>query len=130
MGFLRRKRDPAFDDIRERFGRVAVHVDAAQRALLAAIPTARDEGVPLAQALAGFSQRLAEANGAMSSWHDERIAHEWTKCAEAVARARAEAERLRLEPVDLGFEALNARVGDVLHPLEVFADVERDLRRR
>jgi len=128
--FRRREHDPADAAIRARFAVVAGHVEAAQRALLAAIPTARDEGVQLAQALAEMARRLDAAEAVMESWRDERVAHEWTKCSDALAQARTEADRLRLEPGDLGFEVLNARVGDVLHPLETFADVERDLRRR
>lgn len=105
-------------------------VEAAQRALLAAIPTSRDPGVPLPDALQAFRARLDDAAAAMPAWRAEALMHEWTSCSEALAAARAEAERLAGEPPGLGFEALNARVGDVLHPLETFADVERTLRHR
>lgn len=128
--FRRRAPDPAVEALRRAFGRSAASVEAAQRALLAAIPTARDQGVPLAQALAAFAGHLDEARAAMDGWRDDALVHEWTKCADAIESARAEAARLRLEPGTLGFESLNARVGDVLHPLETFADVERALRRR
>jgi len=127
--FRRRPPDPALEERRARFGRVASEIDLAQRALLAAIPTSRDAGVPLAQALAEFGARLEAAGSALQDWpagiRDER----WGRCTEALARARGEAERLRLEPGSLGFEPLNERIGDVLHPLETFADVERELRR-
>lgn len=122
--FRRRERDPAAVAARAAFDAVAVHVDAAQRALLAAIPSARDPGVPLAQALAEFGKHLARATDALA-----HLNHERTKLTEALAAARAHAENLRLGPEPAGFEALNARVGDVLHPLEAFADVERALRR-
>jgi hypothetical protein len=129
-----RRRDPARDlqlsALHDAFGVVASHVDAAQRALLAAIPTSRDPGVSLGQALATFGRRLEQAEAAMEAWRDEGLVHDWTKCTEGLAEARAEAGRLRLEPADLGFEALNARVGDVLHPLDAFADAEAALRRR
>jgi hypothetical protein len=128
--FGRREPDPTVAAARAAFDQVAVHVDAAQRALLTAIPTSRDPGIPLAQALAEFGRHLARATEALEDWPGvPEGAHEGTKCSEALAAARGEAERLRLGPEPSGFEALNARVGDVLHPLEALADVERALRR-
>ena len=128
--FRRRRPDPALDEVRAAFGTVAAHVDAAQRSLLAAIPTSRDEGIPLAQALAAFNDNIGRAAAGMAAWREDRVLHEWTRCEDALRAAREEAERLRLEPRVLEFEELNGRVGDVLHPLEEFADVERALRRR
>jgi hypothetical protein len=66
----------------------------------------------------------------MAPWRDERVAHEWTKCVEGIREARAQAVALQRIDVDLTFEQLNARVGDLLYPLEAFADAERDFRRR
>jgi hypothetical protein len=108
------------------FLEAAAHLDAAQRALLSAIPTSRHAGAPLAEALARFSACLTETEAAIERWKDEPSK---AACRRAVHASRAEAERLRLHPGALEFEALNARVGDVLHHLEVFADVERALRR-
>lgn len=108
---------------------MAAALDAAQRALLAAIPTARDPGVPLAQAIAAFEEGLREAETLMPPWRTPGTQASHDRCAQALVQARREAERLRLEPGRLEFEALNARIGDVLHPLEVFADAERALRR-
>lgn len=137
MGFLRRRSGKRVRDARQvpgaaraAFDRAASAVAAAQRALLAAIPTSRDPGIPLAQALAEFGKLLDNATATLAEWRDEAPAHEWTKCATALACARREAARLRLEPGALDFEGLNARVGDVLHPLEAFAEVERAVRRR
>jgi len=129
MGLFRKRSDPEAEHVRAAFATVAGAVDAAQRGLLAAIPTARDPGVPLAQALAEFGLNLDEAARAMPGWRHDRVVHEWTSCSEAIADARAEAKRLRLEPSALDFEALNSRVGDVLHPLERFSDAERMVRR-
>jgi hypothetical protein len=136
MGFLRKRSGdliPAAtvsDGVRAAFDRVTSTVAAAQRALLAAIPTSRDPGIPLAQALAEFGKLLREAADAMPGWRGDHTVHEWTKCSDALARAQKEAASLRLEPGTLGFERLNARVGDVLHPLETFAEVERAMRKR
>ena len=69
-------------------------------------------------------------DGAMPAWRDDSVAHEWTKCSDGISESRIQAERLQKHDVELTFEQLNARVGDVLYPLEAFADAERDLRRR
>jgi hypothetical protein len=126
----RRKTEPLPPHVRSAFDAVAALVDAAQRALLAAVPTSRDPGIPLGEALGHFSRALDSLEAAMPSWRDEQVAHEWTKCSEALAEARAQAGTLRLSDDNLTFEQLNARIGDILYPLESFADVERDLRRR
>jgi hypothetical protein len=125
-----RKKQPLPERVRRGFAVAAGLVEGAQRALIAAIPTSRDPGVPLAEALDAFLERLDEIVGTMQAWQDDRVAHEWTICAKGVHEARAQAELLRAEQTELTFEQLNARVGDVLYPLEAFADVERDLRRR
>lgn len=117
--FSRGRRKPA----ESTFHRACTAIDAAQRELLSAVPTARDPGVPLAEALAGFSVGLTEAERLLDAWeHPQRA-----RCAAAIGSARAEAAQLRLSPGPLGFEALNARIGDVLHPLEVFVEIERSL---
>jgi hypothetical protein len=124
--FRRKAPDPEAQAIRAEFTAVAVEVDAAQRALLAAIPRPRDEGVPLAEALLSFDQAIARARAALEPLDDAQV---WAACGAALDEAATLAGHLRLEPAELTFEALNARVGDVLHPLEIFADVERALRR-
>lgn len=129
MALFRKRSDPEAERLRAAFAVVGGSIDAAQRGLLAAIPTARDPGVPLAQGLAEFARNLDEAEEAMPAWRHERTSEAWGACERALAEARAEAERLRLQREDLGFEDLNVRVGDVLHPLERFADAERAVRR-
>ena len=129
MRFKRRTSRPD-DPVRKGFGTVASLVDRAQRSLLDAIPTARDPGVPLREALDAFLRGLAEVETSMASWKDESVAHEWTKCSEAVAESRAAARRLMENNAELTFEQLNAQIGDVLYLLEPFVDAERSVRRR
>lgn len=112
------------------FLEVAEALDAAQRALLGAVPTSRHPGIPLGEAIASFRRRLAEAEARMPAWRRDATADVHDRCAAALDAARAEAETLAGEPGPLGFERLNARIGDVLHPLEEFAEAERALRRR
>ncbi|HVL89505.1 MAG TPA: hypothetical protein VM841_04635 [Actinomycetota bacterium] len=122
-----RRRPP--HPVLEPFLHMAAALDDAQRALLAAIPTARDDGIPLAEAIVAFERGLAETEARMPAWRTPATAAMHDECAAAIRAARVECETLRLEPETLSFEALNARIGDVLHPLEVFADTERALRR-
>lgn len=104
-------------------------LDAAQRALLAAVPTSRDEGVPLSDALAEFLAGLARADALMASWRTPATETIWLRCAEAIGVARREAETLRHADTTLGFEQLNARLGDVITPLEELADAAAEIRR-
>lgn len=130
MPFFRRRLDPARAASLAAYSEVAGCVEAAQRALLAAVPTFRDDGVPLAIALADLSAHLREVEAAMAGWRDAADPERWDRCERGLQDARDEAERLRLEPGELVFEALNGRLGDVLFHLEVFGDVERELRER
>ena len=66
----------------------------------------------------------------MQAWKHDSVAHEWTKCSEAIEEAREAAQRLKSLNVELTFEQLNAQIGDVLYPLEAFVDAESSLRRR
>lgn len=130
MALFRRRAQHEPDPSVVAFRRVAGRVDAAQRALLAAIPTPRNAGIPLGQALLDFRVALDELDLALGDWHDERVAARREACVAAVQAARTEAARLRLESGLLSFEALNARVGDILHPLGAFVEAERSMRGR
>ena len=127
---FRRRTNAQDDPLARAFALVASRIDHAQRSLLAAVPTSRDPGTPLREALSEFIRGLDAADEAMPSWNEPRVAHEWTKCSEGIAEARAAAERLLETNVQLTFEQLNAQIGDVLYPLEAFVDAERGMRRR
>ncbi len=131
---FRRKRhattDPELARARAAFDAVAVALDRAQRALLLAIPTARHPGAALGEALDAFENGLDEVERLMPSWRTSATEQSWQTCNASLHTARAEAQRLRVSPpAPTEFELLNARVGDVLEPLEDFAETERALRR-
>jgi len=84
----------------------------------------------LHEALDAFLAGLAEVESSMASWKDDSVAHEWTKCSDAIAESRAAARKLRNLDVEFTFEQLNAQIGDVLYPLEAFVEAERSVRRR
>lgn len=125
--FRRRGADPATDQIRAAFARATTHVGEAQRAMLSAIPTARDDGQPLAVAIPAAVEALDQCAGEMAAWRDPKTEAIWQTCSGAIERAREEALVLSREG-PMNFERLNARVGDVLHPLEEFVDAERLVR--
>lgn len=129
MGLFRRRRaDPQLRTARDAFLRAASELDAAQKALLAAVPTSRDEGVPLAEAIAAFLAGLDRMDAAMPSWRIAQTEESWKRCFGAMSEARVAAERLRDEPHPPGFEALNARLGEIIAPLEEFAYAALTLR--
>ncbi|MHB8513109.1 MAG: hypothetical protein ACYDCC_13130 [Actinomycetota bacterium] len=116
------------DPLLEAFLRVAEKIDIAQRALLIAIPTSRDPGAPLDVALEAFEASLGEARALMPTWAHDPLREMNASCVEAIDTALKQASALK--GATLQFEALNARIGDVLHPLERFVDAERFLRKR
>jgi hypothetical protein len=129
---LRRKSpEPETAAIRETFRRVVSELDAAQRVLLSAIPTSRDPGSPLKPAIEEFLAGLGRAEASMPGWRTERTDAHWDRCSQALILARAHAERMRDDPATerLGFEPLNARLGDIVSPLEEFADAAEEIRR-
>ena len=127
--FRRTPADAELTRIKEAFRRVASELDVAQRALLAAVPTARHPGDPLPNALDAFLTGLTHAENQMVGWRTPRTEDLWLRCSAALTEARAEVLRLRSEPGDLGFEALNARLGDIIAVLEEFADAAAAIRR-
>jgi hypothetical protein len=128
--FRKRTKRELPEEIRRAFDVTAGLVDEAQRVLLDAIPTSRHSGKPLDQAIVTFLTALDGVDERMPEWQNEMTAHEWTNCSQAIGDARSQAEGLQRRNTGLTFEQLNAAIGDVLYPLEVFADAERELRRR
>jgi hypothetical protein len=105
------------------------HVGRAKDALAAARPSRRGEGVPLAEALAGFEQELARAEGAMPSWRGPDVEEAWAACEEGLARSRDRAQRLRLSarPPE-GYEQLYAVLGELMDPLDAFEEALERVR--
>lgn len=99
-------------------------IAGAQRALLAAVPLPRDDGVPLGAALAAFGAGLRRAKDALSTWDDPAA----SEAATAIDSALAAAEGLRLRPGALNFADLNDAIGEVLAPLEDVVEMERRYR--
>jgi hypothetical protein len=125
---FRRRNDPALNIARDAFRRCAAELNSAQRALLAAVPTSRDTGIPLDEAIDAFLEGLDRLEVQMPGWRMEQTEDAWKDCFRVVAEARAEALRIKENPPD-GFEALNTRLGDVIGPFEQFAYAALSLRK-
>jgi hypothetical protein len=126
--FRRKALDRKLATAREAFRRCAAELDSAQRALLAAVPTSRDAGISLTEAIDAYLEGLDRIEAQMPGWRMEQTEDAWKDCFRVLAESRAEALRLKEAPPN-GFEALNARLGDVIAPLEQFAYAALTLRR-
>ncbi len=119
---FRRKRLP--EDLRARFQTFEAVADAINRAketLTAAVPGTRVPGRPLADAVLGFEDGLAEARAGMAAWRAPEVEAEWRACDDALSEAGRRAEHLRIDTeAPLGFEALIGAIGDLLEPLDRF----------
>lgn len=111
------------------FRAVYALVSEARAALLLGVPSGRAPLLPLAEALARFESGLATAADGMAAWRVERVEDEWRACHDALDRAAAAAERLRLTEVPRGYEELAPLLDELLAPLESFDLADRRLRR-
>ncbi len=74
----------------------------------------------MAEAVLEFEEALLEALDRLDAWRgpSEIVA----ACRAGIQEALRLAERLRLEAPELDYEGLVTVLGDLIHPLEVFAD--------
>lgn len=117
---MRRRRAP------DAFDAALAEVERAKAALVAAVPSPRGAvRRPVAEAVLEFEEALREADDRLDAWHGapEAVA----ACRAGIREALRRAERLRLEAPDLDYEGLVTVLGDLIHPLEVFADSGKEL---
>jgi exonuclease VII small subunit len=115
-------------DTRRAFSEVVERLEDGKMALVSAVPTARADGTPLAEALHAFEDALRQARDAMHQWRSVETESTWWACSAALDEAGRRAERLRLEAPSLDYEGLVMTLGDLIAPLEVFADAARRIR--
>ena len=121
---LRRRRlppdlQPAFDA----FAGVMACVERGSAALTESVPSTRFAGRPLAETLLEFEEALDEAAAGMAAWRRPEVEDAWVRADTGLRTARRRAESVRTEAPDPGgFEGLIGLIGDLLAPLEVFAD--------
>jgi hypothetical protein len=112
------------------FEAVAERVETGKAALVAAVPTARVEGRPVADSLLQFEGELRAARGGMDAWRRSENHRLWTACRDGLDDALRLAEGARLQAPSLDFEALVDLIGRLLEPLDPFAEAERRLKVR
>jgi hypothetical protein len=103
------------------FDAALAEVERAKAALVAAVPSPRGAiRRPMAEAVLEFEEALRDARDRLGAWHGspEVVA----ACRTGIHEALRRAERLRLEAPELDYESLVTVLGDLIHPLEVFAD--------
>jgi hypothetical protein len=118
-----------FADVARAFTRTAVAVERGKEELLRAIPSARAPGVPMAEALLSYREALQEAEESMPAWRRPELQAEWDACREGLQLALREEERLRLAAPAFTHEGMLAALGDLIAPLEAFADASARLSR-
>ncbi|HZA26901.1 MAG TPA: hypothetical protein VE915_04520 [Actinomycetota bacterium] len=115
-------------DTRGAFSAVVDRVEHGKAALVSAVPTARAEGTPLAEALHVFEEALRQARDQMHDWRTPETESFWWACSQALDEAKRRAERLRLQAPSLDYEGLVMTLGDLIAPLDAFGDAARQLR--
>jgi hypothetical protein len=126
---VRREVPPELQRAGEAFAETLEAIEAAKASLVTAVRAGRAPGAPLAEALAGFELRLAEAEGTMEAWRSQDVEAVWISCHEGLeeARRRAEAFRLR-EPSPEIYEHLIAALEDLMDPLDPFEGAAQTFR--
>ena len=128
MRLRRRRMPPELQPAFDAFVEVVAHVERGKAALTESMPSTRFGGRPLAESLLEFEEELAEAAAGMPAWRRPEIAAAWSGADDGLRASMALAVRLRSEAPDPGgFEGLIAVIGELLGPLEGFADARDTL---
>ena len=110
------------------FSQVVEAIERGKAALVSAVPTARSDGTSLAEALDGFEDALRQARDRMGGWRSSETEEIWQAASSALREAARRSERLRLEAPSLDYEGLVMTLGDLMEPLDAFAEAARRLR--
>jgi hypothetical protein len=131
---VRRRRLP--DDLRaalDAFEALAPALDRVRAVLTESVPGTRLPGRPLAETLLEFEDGLREVRAGMPAWRAPEVEEHWLAASAGLDEALALADRVRTQAPDPGgFEGLIGLIGDLLAPLDAFADAAdrfRALRR-
>jgi hypothetical protein len=109
---------------------VVVEVEAAKDAMTSTVPSTRQPGMPLAEAIAEFEDHLGHAKEKMPAWDHPQLEDEWLACDAGIELSLRRTRSLREKPPELaGFEGLIWVVDHVLMPLEVFESAAERFRR-
>jgi hypothetical protein len=111
------------------FESLAPALDRARAVLTGSVPGTRLPGRPLAETLLGFEEGLREVRAGMDAWRVPQVDEAWLAASAGLDEALALADRVRTEAPDPGgFEGLIGLIGDLLAPLDAFADAAERFR--
>jgi hypothetical protein len=106
-------------------------VERAKDLLMTAVPSPRGkQRRTVAEAVLDFESQVREAAALMDGWRRAELEEDWRACSEGIDEALRRAEALRLDAPPLDYETLVSALGELIAPLEVFADAARRLARR
>lgn len=106
-------------------------IEAGRRVLLGTLPTGRVEPAPVAVGVDALRQSLEDVRAWMPAWRLPQLAEDWDECAAAVDEAETQCDELLQVAADTDeLEELLEAVGEVVAPLDAFADAERAWRRQ
>lgn len=129
----RRSRDPLPDDLLpawQAFLDCAQVIEGGRRTLLGTMPVGRVEPTPVGLGVDAMAAALDDAEGWMDAWRVAPLEDAWQDCATAIDEARESLGEVRQVAADTDeLEELQEAVGEVVEPLDAFADAERTWRR-
>lgn len=132
MALFRRKPDlpPDLHESWWAFLDCAQTIEAGRRVLLGTLPTGRVEPAPVAVGVEAMERALADCAGWMPAWKLPELADDWEDCQTAMTEARQHLDEvLEVAASTSELEELLEAVGDVVAPLDAFADAEQAWRR-
>lgn len=131
---LRRRRTPLPEELLpawQAFLDCAAVIEGGRRTLLGTMPVGRVEPTPVGLGVDAMAAALDDAREWMDRWRIEPLEEDWRDCTEAMDEARdnlAAVREVAAETTEL--EELQEAVGEVVAPLDAFADAEQAWRRR
>ena len=106
-------------------------IEAGRRVLLGTLPTGRVEPAPVAVGADALARSLEDVTAWMPDWRLPEIEDAWADCVAAIEEARGSLDEVRQVAADTSeLEELLEAVGEVVAPLDAFADAEQAFRRR
>ncbi len=130
---LRRRRDPLPDDLLpawQAFLDCAAVIEGGRRTLLGTMPVGRVEPTPVGLGVDAMGAALEDAEGWMDGWRIDPLLEDWQDCHEAMDEARSNLDAVRAVAAETDeLEELQEAVGEVIAPLDAFADAEQTWRR-
>lgn len=106
-------------------------IEAGRRVLLGTLPTGRVEPAPVAVGVDALASSLEDVSAWMPDWRLPEIEDDWSDCVAAIEEARRNLDEVLQVAADTSeLEELLEAVGEVVAPLDAFADAEQAFRRR